>query len=343
MAREDQFAGCILGQALGDALGLVVEGYGAGHCTAYVADYLRAGRAGDLGRAPYPFGQYSDDTQLARELLRSIVDCGAFDPTHYAGLVAAIFVENRVVGRGRSTEAAAMRLARGVPWQEAGTPAPTAGNGSAMRAAPIGLWCSDDPGALSAQAHDQGRMTHADPRCSAGAAVIAGAVAICLRETTPDRTSMLAELQDLAAERDPRFARELGKMTGWLAMEPSRAGREIARAGLEEDFADDGWQGIAPFVVPSVLWSLYAFLRSPEEYWETICTAIAVGGDVDTTAAMAGAISGAHNGLTALPAHLTERLTDQGDWGTAKLVELARRCHALQSAQRRPRRLFQSE
>jgi ADP-ribosylglycohydrolase len=43
-----------------------------------------------------------------------------------------------------------------------------------------------------------------------------------------------------------------------------------------------------------VLWSLYSFLRSPEDYWETVCTAIAVGGDVDTTAAMAGAVSGAY-------------------------------------------------
>ena len=120
-------------------------------------------------------------------------------------------------------------------------------------------------------------------------------------------------------------------MPDWLSLEPARAGREIARAGQEADFADPGWESIAPFVVPSVLWSLYAFLRSPEDYWETICTAIAVGGDVDTTAAMAGAISGAHNGLAALPAQLTERLTDQGDWGCAELVALAMECHGLKS------------
>ena len=47
--------------------------------------------------------------------------------------------DGRIVGRGQSTTKAATRLAMGVPWQEAGTPPPTAGNGSAMRAAPVGL------------------------------------------------------------------------------------------------------------------------------------------------------------------------------------------------------------
>jgi ADP-ribosylglycohydrolase len=82
-------------------------------------------------------------------------------------------------------------------------------------------------------------------------------------------------------------------------------------------------------VVGSVLWSLYAFLRHPEDYWETICTAIWPGGDVDTTAAMAGAISGAHLGLEAIPADLARRVTDQGTWGYAELVELANRCYEI--------------
>ena len=56
-----------------------------------------------------------------------------------------------------------------------------------------------------------------------------------------------------------------------------------------------------------MLWSLYAFLRSPDDYWETICTAIGVGGDTDTMAAIAGAISGARLGVAALPADLIWR------------------------------------
>jgi ADP-ribosylglycohydrolase len=83
-------------------------------------------------------------------------------------------------------------------------------------------------------------------------------------------------------------------------------------------------------VVPSVLWSLYSFLRSPDDYWQTIRTAIAVGGDVDTTAAMAGAISGAHLGLTAIPRKLAGQLTDQGSWGFSDLTDLAGKCYDVQ-------------
>jgi ADP-ribosylglycohydrolase len=71
----------------------------------------------------------------------------------------------------------------------------------------------------------------------------------------------------------------------------------------------------------------------PQDYWQTICTAIAVGGDVDTTAAMAGAMSGAHLGLEALPQSLASRLTDQGAWGLEQLVELAHRAYEIKMQQ----------
>jgi ADP-ribosylglycohydrolase len=90
-------------------------------------------------------------------------------------------------------------------------------------------------------------------------------------------------------------------------------------------------RGRSPFVTTSVLWSLYSFLRSPKDYWETICTAIAVGGDVDTTAAMAGAISGAYLGLDAIPRRWTPRVTDRGTWGYDELVELAHCCYRLKT------------
>ncbi|WP_082218394.1 ADP-ribosylglycohydrolase family protein [Kamptonema formosum] len=58
----------------------------------------------DRDRFPYPFGQYTDDSQLARELLESYLACGRFDPSDYARRIAAIFAENRIVGRGRATK-----------------------------------------------------------------------------------------------------------------------------------------------------------------------------------------------------------------------------------------------
>lgn len=81
-----------------------------------------------------------------------------------------------------------------------------------------------------------------------------------------------------------------------------------------------------------MLWSLYCFLRTPEDYLETIYTAIAAGGDADTTAAMAGAISGAHLGLAALPARWTPHLTDRGEWSRDELVAVTDRCYERKHA-----------
>ena len=40
----------------------------------------------------------------------------------------------------------------------------------------------------------------------------------------------------------------------------------MCRVGLEADYWDGG-QAIVPFVTTSVLWSLYSFLRAPDDYW----------------------------------------------------------------------------
>ena len=125
------------------------------------------------------------------------------------------------------------------------------------------------------------------------------------------------------------FAEHVLQLLEWLELPPEEAAPIISRSG-PPDFLDE-WRWISPFVIPSVLWSLYSFLRTPEDYWETICTAIVAGGDVDTTAAMAGAISGAHIGLKRLPLELAQQLNDQGTWGFEELVGLAHRCHAVKT------------
>lgn len=320
---EAHFQGCLVGQALGDALGFPVEGRPRAACDAYVRENLEAGRAGEKAAGSYPFGQYTDDTQLARELLASLTDArGAFDGDGFGRRVAAIFDESRIVGRGRTTEAAARRLAQGTPWHSAGTRPPAAGNGGAMRAAPIGLLYYDDLDALRQVADDQARVTHADPRARAGAVAIAGAVAFALRgEFQPGSEAVVGRLATLAEPVSEVFAIELDKLKAWVALTWEEAGPEIGRAGVEPGHPT--CDGITPFVTSSVIWALYSVLRSPDDYWKTLCTAIRVGGDVDTTAAMAGAVSGALNGIEAVPANLAERLQDRGSWGAEALARLA--------------------
>ena len=324
--RGDRLAGALLGQALGDALGFVVEAEPPEVARAYVDDCLRAGRAAERSSAHYPFGQYSDDTQLARELLRSFQEQQRWDPAAFALRVAHLFRDRREVGAGRGTRTAALRLLMGVHWSEAGTPAPYAGNGSAMRAGPLGLLFADD-GAVSRAAREQSRITHLDPRCAAGAVAVSRAVWLAARGAPMEPHGFL---EDLAAAVEPDDLSVAGAIRGlvpWVALDPIPAARRLHESGL--DCAHHGWQGISAFVTPSVLWSLYAFLHSPDDYWETICTAIGVGGDTDTMAAMAGAMSGARLGPAGLPDGLLGRLNDRGEWGAEALSGLARGCAAL--------------
>lgn len=326
--RSEQFSGCLIGQCLGDAVGCRVEGYPPEACQNFVTYEVRPMQIKDRDRFPFPFGQYTDDSQLARELLQSYLACRQFDPRDYACRIAAIFAENRIVGRGRATEEAAMRLIKGVSWQEAGTRPPSAGNGSAMRAGPIGLLFYDAPQQLVQAAHEQGYITHQDPRCSAGAVAIAGAVALALQAEIIQPQLFLSQLSEWTRQFEPSFAELLIELISWVNLPPEAAVTLISQAGLRPHHQRE-WPGISPFVVPSVLWSLYAFLRSPQEYWETICTSIVVGGDVDTTAAMAGAISGAYLGLDALPQALIKSVNDCGNWGYSQLIELAHHCYLL--------------
>ncbi|MDO8682510.1 MAG: ADP-ribosylglycohydrolase family protein [Armatimonadota bacterium] len=330
--RKEQFSGCLVGQCLGDALGAPVEGFPPSVCRQYVDRNLKAGNLKDFDRHLLSFGQYTDDSQLARELLESYVAAGHFDPCDFAQRIAAIFAEGRIVRPGRATSQAALRLRQGVAWDEAGTLPPSARNGSAMRAAPIGLFFFDNPEELVSAAQDQGRITHKDERCSAGAVAIAGAVALALQNDAVKVPYFLSQLSHWTSTIEPSVATGLRQLIEWVSLPPEEAAGIVCRVGLDPETAEEG-NGISPFVTCSVLWSLYSFLRTPEDYWQTICTAIAVGGDVDTTAAMAGAISGAHLGLEAIPQNLASRLTDQGAWALEQLVELAHRAYEIKMQQ----------
>jgi ADP-ribosylglycohydrolase len=210
-----------------------------------------------------------------------------------------------------------------VPWTEAATPGPYAGNGAAMRAGPVGL-LARTPGELVEAAAAQARVTHADPRCVAGAVAVAGAAALAAGEGPLDRAAFIAALAALVRPVDTGVAGEIEELASWSGQAPPAALRTLRRRGL---VAGPGpWPGIPIHVVPSVLWSLYAFLRTPEDYWEAVCTAIWAGGDTDTTAAMTGAISGARLGPDPLPAGLLRALNDRGAWGADALAALAREC-----------------
>ncbi|HKU61223.1 MAG TPA: ADP-ribosylglycohydrolase family protein [Gemmatimonadales bacterium] len=334
-AIADAVAGSLLGLALGDALGFVVEGAPPAAAATYATGEIRRGRAAPHGRAGYPFGQYSDDTQLARELLASFLDSGGvWHPAAFAGRIARLFQDGADVGAGPGSRGAALRVAAGIPWSEAGTPPPYAGNGAAMRAAPLGPLLADRLDELRGIVVEQSRVTHGDPRCAGGALAIAGAAAMVSTSPTVIPSELIARLAGWIEPVEPRMAEVLASLEPWLALEPVAAAGRIQ--GLDRSPHARSGLGFTPFVTTTVAWSLYAFLRSPDDFLESVCTAIAAGGDTDTTAAMTGAIAGARSGPSGLPAPLLDLLEDRGRWRAGDLERLARRCTVLTALREAP-------
>lgn len=323
-SRADRVAGSLLGLALGDAVGFVVEARPSAEAAAYVAEILRGGRVGMLAHPGFPFGQYTDDTQLARELLGAIRDGGGWDPARFAERIAALVAADSVIGAGAGTLGTARRLLEGTPWAEAAAPAPYAGNGSAMRAGPLGPLFGEGA-ALIDVAASQSRVTHADSRCAAGAVAIAGAAALATRAELPAPPELTRILVEWIEPIDPDVAAAVGSVGAWAELTPERARDALHRSG-HEPYAVGEWVGVSAQVVPSVLWSLYAFLRAPDDYWEAVCTAVWAGGDTDTLAAMTGSIAGARAGLGGLPSALLDRLGDRGTWRARELAALAASC-----------------
>jgi len=231
-----------------------------------------------------------------------------------------------VLGAGPGTIATGRRLQQGIPWNQAGEPAPYCGNGAAMRVAPLGVLWAHDPARLLQSVVEQARVTHHDSRCAAGAVAIAAASMIACRPDQIDPRRVCSELAGMVAHLDGGMARAIEKVEDLVAMAPEQATAHLHREPPEAG-SDREWRGVSSEVIGSVCWSLYAFLRSPDDYWATVCTAIWAGGDTDTTAAMAGGIVGGRVGLAGLPQDLLARLNDQGEWMAQDLVDLARRCH----------------
>ena len=68
--------------------------------------------------------------------------------------------------------------------------------------------------------------------------------------------------------------------------------------------------------------AIASFSLTPNSYAETIGNLILLGGDTDTMAAMAGAVSGAYLGRQAIPRHLVDNLED-GHQGKTYIEKLA--------------------
>jgi len=343
--------GCLVGLCLGDALGNLVDGADRKRATRFVRKTLRGNASAVLPRLHRAarelrgldsFGQVTDDSQLAIELLRGVVEArGRFDASVIAARFAALFRSGLVFGPGLTTAKAAARLNRGVPWDEAGCPTGMCGNSPAVRAACLGCLpfaavesaaaaaaAADDSGTVMVRCCcDQARITHKDPRCQAGAVAMAVAVATLAAAPTAPPHHVLRRVVEATRPVSAAFADCIA-----CTLCPLLERRGVAAAAAADrlrnlgcDFADGTGTGISPFVTASVAWALWACLSrcEGEGYLDVVGTAISGGGDCDSCGALAGALCGAQLGLAAIPPQLTACLTDRGAWHIADLLALA--------------------
>ena len=316
---KDRFRGCLIGQALGDACGFPLEGMPVKRCQEQASKAV----AGKLERseAGFAFGQYTDDTQMAVAIAKSLVSKNTADPDHVSTYFSELWSSGRIVGQGLACRQAILNIQDGVPWDEAGAPEGRAGNGTAMRTAPVGLFFHQDSEALFKAADEIARITHRDKRSRAGAVAVSQAVAQLVQGGEPSPAAILEPAAAMASRLHKDFADLILQLGTHLDDPEEEAVKWFTTVGFT-DGGTDGWEGITPYVIPTVLGSFYAFLKHPKEYTSAIQFVISCGGDVDTTAAITGALVGTHLGLTALP-DLAKKINDRGRNNYNDLVALA--------------------
>ncbi|GLC57331.1 hypothetical protein PLESTB_001212700 [Pleodorina starrii] len=174
----NRVAGCLLGKMCGDVLGAAVEGWAAEDIQLSNPDGLT-----DFLQTERGFGCYTDDTQMAIALARSLVACGGrVDDVHVARSYAEEYQQSRGYG-GTAYKILSGIKSGGIDSDSIRTigtkyiAGGSFGNGGAMRIAPLGLVYRHAPPAVLREAVAAAlRCTHVHPVAIDGAFVIALAV-----------------------------------------------------------------------------------------------------------------------------------------------------------------------
>ncbi|MCZ7384799.1 MAG: ADP-ribosylglycohydrolase family protein [Candidatus Methanoperedens sp.] len=283
---RSKYTGCMLGAAIGDALGKQNEGLGRKDIleNGYVTDYgkARPGCPGEKLRE----GQYTDDTEQMIVLAQSLIDCNGFDAMDFAEKIAKWGVEaqndparKKLVGP--SSSAAISRLNSGILWKESGSEIPSCG--SAMRVAPIGLFYNNMD-EIESNAALSSIPTHNSKGAIAGAVAVAVAVrrALCER----DCIEIVKDAAGRASKYDSGLAKKIELSFEKKDTEPDKVFEELGTSYLVYD------------TVPCAFYCFSRHFGAPEK---AITEAVNAGGDTDSIACMTGALCGALHGIDVFP------------------------------------------
>lgn len=291
--RKEHIHGVMLGVAIGDALGLARKGL----CRRVA---LRMHGRGPLSyRFVRGTGVYSDDTQLmmvnAQSLLKSRSDAKAFRRIFQSRL--KWYPLSLPIGAGKATLLAAAKcwlrpfgLASGVN---------SASNGAATRAIFTALAIHGTGHRLSRWVEESTKLTHSHPLAIDGCQVLA-ALAEYGANCKHGKFSHSEALEvAIAASSQAEIKDKLIELAGFLN----------ARRGPSAVARYFKWGcGIRGTMVPTTIMAAYCFLRYPNDFRRAVESAVLLGGDSDSVAAIVGGLAGALNGANKIPDELIKHL-----------------------------------
>lgn len=291
--NRESIVGCMLGTAVGDALGLPYEGLPPDRATRLLDQPTRH-------RFFFGHGMISDDTEhtcmVAQSLMESPSDVDQFTKTFAWRL--RWWILGFPAGVGKATARSGIKLWLGAKPQTAGVF--SAGNGPAMRAPIFGAAIDDLPLMLDF-VRASSRLTHSDPKAEQGAIAVALAARHARTSATIDADLWL---NDVARAINDERSELLNRIRAAIA--------SVGSGESTRDFADSQGlsRGVTGYTLHTVPVAIHAWLCSPNDYRQSVTSIINCGGDADTTAAIVGGIVGAGVGRDGIPQEWLDGIQD---------------------------------
>ncbi len=234
-------------------------------------------------------GQYTDDTLMSIALGSSLVEFQGFNADDIASKYLAWMESGNTRGIGGTTARALTRLKNGASIQESGVVlnpdgTPVGGNGTAMRAAPLGLVYRHDLLHLMEYAIKDAAITHNSLEPKVGSAAVALGTALLATRASDPKVLLL----DVANTLSDSLVKDKILQAAFFieqGTDPVEALAQIGTAGY----------------VPETVGSAFYCLGATETFQEAVVMAVKGGGDTDTTAAIVGAMAGTWYGLEGIP------------------------------------------
>lgn len=293
---QDRFRGVILGTAVGDSLGLPAEGLSPARARKLFGREWRH-------RFIFGRGMTSDDTEHTVFVAQGLL-AHPSSAENFAKRLARCFrwwLVSLPAGIGWATLRSIVRLWVGVSPAKSGVY--SAGNGPAMRAAPLGAFFASPGEQMDAYLRASTMITHTDPRALTGSRAVAYLVSWCLREGQAARPEpgAFAGILEAAGAGDAQWESIVGKIKA--ACEKNLPVEQFAEElGLS--------RGVTGYVYHTVPVAVYAWFRHYGDFRQTLESVLNCGGDTDTAGAIAGALAGAAAGESGIPREWVEGIVE---------------------------------